>query len=149
MSAMDVDKKIIFKERFYEKLDNLIDKNSKNTYYFSKSKTEEIINKVKECKNSDYKKQPSDYYLLQHYDVLSSNGVEKLILPLSDKNPDIKYYCSVEDLFDKLYEAHINIGHGGRDRMIKELKRQYKNIKQKEINLFLNLCEVCQKKKGA
>lgn len=83
--------------------------------------------------------------MLQHYDVLSSNGVEKLILPLSDKNPDIKYYCSVEDLFDKLYEAHINIGHGGRDRMIKELKRQYKNIKQKEINLFLNLCEICHK----
>jgi hypothetical protein len=40
----------------------------------------------------------------------------------------------------------VLIGHGGRDRMVKELSIKYKNISRTEIKLFLLLWELCQKK---
>ena len=48
--------------------------------------------------------------------------------------------------FDIIHETHISNGHGGRNRMMKELKGKYKNITVELIVIYLNLCEPCQKK---
>ena len=48
--------------------------------------------------------------------------------------------------FGILYETHLSIGHGSRDRMIKELNRRYKNIEQNDTKIFLNFWESCQQK---
>lgn len=142
------EKKKVFKQRFDDKINELYNNDRKNSYFLTKIKINELIEKIKRCKFVGYKKHPNDYYLLQHYDVLNVNGIEKLILPISEKNQSIKYYCSAEELFDTLFQIHKNIGHGGRDRMIKEIKRQYKNITYDHIRIFLSYCEVCQQKKG-
>lgn len=49
-------------------------------------------------------------------------------------------------MYDVLKNTHSSIGHGGRDRMIKELSNKYKNIARSIIELFLSLCEPCQQK---
>lgn len=49
-------------------------------------------------------------------------------------------------MYDVLKNTHSSIGHGGRDRMIKELSNKYKNIAPRVIELFLRLCELCQQK---
>jgi hypothetical protein len=43
--------------------------------------------------------------------------------------------------------AHINTGHGGRDKMMKELNKKYANITRDVINLYKEMCEECQLKK--
>lgn len=93
------------------------------------------------------KKLPRHYWLQQHYEIISIEGKDFLTTPVNEKNPKIKYYCSYESLFDVLFDTHQAIGHGGRDRMIKEVNRRYKNVSQKEIRIFLTLCEPCQRKK--
>lgn len=60
----------------------------------------------------------------------------------------MKYYVSDEDLFEVLHAAHIKIGHGGRDRMLYELNTGYKNITSQQIVIFVQCCEVCEKKKS-
>ncbi|XP_071051574.1 SCAN domain-containing protein 3-like [Onthophagus taurus] len=72
------------------------------------------------------------------------NGIEKLIVPMQENDSEVIFYVTQEDLFDVLYDIHLAIGHGGRDRMIKELNKKYKNITQKHIKSFLNICEGCQ-----
>ncbi|XP_047492001.1 KRAB-A domain-containing protein 2-like [Penaeus chinensis] len=57
------------------------------------------------------------------------------------------YYVTIEETFDVIKRAHIATGHGGRDRMIKELQRKYANITTKALELFKSLCEECQKKR--
>lgn len=47
-------------------------------------------------------------------------------------------------MFDMLYEIHISIGHRGRDRIIKQLNRRYKNIIQNDIKLFFSVYEPCE-----
>ena len=48
------------------------------------------------------------------------------------------YYVTIEDTFDIIKRAHRFTGHGGRDRMIKELQKKYANITTKPLN-FLSL----------
>lgn len=133
-----------------EKFESLLNKRDvkENSSLLTREKLLSLIADVKKSKTSD-KKVPCDYWLLQHYDVLEVQGVEKLIVPVTNATPDVMFYCSSDSLFDILYETHLPIGHGGRDQMIKELNRCYKNITQNDIKIFLNFCESCQQKRKA
>lgn len=51
-----------------------------------------------------------------------------------------------EEIFTVIHEAHLSIGHGGRNRILKELKKKYKNITTEVVMIYLNLCESCKKK---
>ncbi|XP_068212648.1 KRAB-A domain-containing protein 2-like [Palaemon carinicauda] len=57
------------------------------------------------------------------------------------------YYVSIEETFGVVKSAHISTGHGGRDRMLKELQKKYANIPTKAVELFKSLCQECQKKR--
>ena len=45
-----------------------------------------------------------------------------------------------------IQDAHLAIGHGRRNRMIKETQTKYKNITTESIILYLSLCVPCFKK---
>uniref|UniRef100_A0A8C4SWK5 Integrase catalytic domain-containing protein n=1 Tax=Erpetoichthys calabaricus TaxID=27687 RepID=A0A8C4SWK5_ERPCA len=107
---------------------NLFGEDSKyNSVLMTKRKHDSIIEDVK-------------------YDVLTVQGCEKLIEPLSDARESVKKFVHAEELFDILYSTHLSICHGGRDRRIKQLNTLYKNITQAQIKMFLDLCEPCQQK---
>ena len=66
--------------------------------------------------------------------------MEKLVKKRTHPEESPLYYVTVEDTFDVIKRAHIATGHGGRDRMIKELQRKYANI---IINKKITRCIVC------
>lgn len=101
-----------------------------------------------DVKNMKIKKESSrDYWLEKHYDIVKINGFKKLILPVSNQNENVKLYVMIEEIFDYLHEIHISIGHGGRDRMLYEINKHYKNITQSDVKQYLDLCIPCQQKK--
>ncbi|GFT04357.1 uncharacterized protein NPIL_451601 [Nephila pilipes] len=114
-SLSDKEKIAAMKEKF-ESLRNKRDA-KENSSLLTREKLLSLIADVKKSKTSD-KKVPRDYWLLQHYDVLEVQGVEKLKVPVTNATPDVMFYCSSDSLIDILYETHLFIGHGGRDRMI-------------------------------
>lgn len=61
---------------------------------------------------------------------------------------DVRYIVPVEEMFDILTNVHRSIGHGGRDRMKAEISKQYSNITQEIISIYLSLCEVCHLKRS-
>lgn len=79
------------------------------------------------------------------FDVILVQDKYKLIVPMKD-NSIFLYYVSDGNLYNLLKSTHISIGHGGRDWMIKELSKNYKNISRSDICTFLQICEPCQKK---
>ncbi|GBM33452.1 KRAB-A domain-containing protein 2 [Araneus ventricosus] len=132
------------KNRFYS---NLFSKDSKyNSVLMTKQKYDSIIEDVKRIKVSKKKESSRDYRIIERYDVLTVQGCDKLIEPLSDVRQSVKMFVHADELFDVLCFAHLSIGHGGRDRMIKQLNTAYKNVTQAQIKLFLDSCEVCQQK---
>ncbi|XP_052792275.1 KRAB-A domain-containing protein 2-like [Mya arenaria] len=81
------------------------------------------------------------------YEILQCGDVEKLIKKRTHPEESPLYYVTIEDTFDVIKRAHIATGHGGRDRMIKELQRKYANITTKALEHFKSLCAECQKKR--
>ena len=61
-------------------------------------------------------------------------------------NSSINYYVRREDIFGVIYDAHLAIGHGVRNRTIKETQTKYKNIIAESIMPYLSLRVPCLKK---
>lgn len=135
------------KERFYSQLQIKREAaNTKNRTFIEKNRYEQLIEETKNAKTAE-KKASRDYWLLKHYDVITVGQKDKLIFPVdATTNNNIIYYVADTELFQVLHDAHQSIGHGGRDRMLKELSSRYKNITRHDVELFLQLCEPCQQK---
>ena len=61
-------------------------------------------------------------------------------------NDPVLYYVPMEETLAVVQQAHAATGHGGRDRMIKELDKKYKNIPREALKFFIGNCSVCQQK---
>ncbi|KAK3863131.1 hypothetical protein Pcinc_031073 [Petrolisthes cinctipes] len=81
------------------------------------------------------KKTPHEYYLLKKYEVLKCGDVFKLIRR-GNANEDPIYFATLKDTFDIIKRAHIATGHGGRDKMEKELTKKYANITHDAISIY-------------
>ena len=69
-----------------------------------------------------------------------------MIYPVAEGSSSIKYYVQKEDIFDVIHDAHLAIGHGGRNRMMKETQTKYKCITAETIMLYFRLSVPCLKK---
>lgn len=45
-----------------------------------------------------------------------------------------------------IHDAHLATGHGGRNRLVKEINNKYNNMTTEAVMLYLSLCEEFQKK---
>jgi len=137
------------KERFYDILNKVIEtKNNTNSLYIINEKYEILINKVKESKSINVKKS-IHYWRLKRFDIVSIGGEEKLIVPTTGASEEMRFYVRYNDLYEIIHEAHIGTGHGGRNRIAYAVNSKYKNVNIAAINIYLKLCEPCQKKQYA
>ena len=81
------------------------------------------------------------------FEILQCGDIEKLIRKRQDPEESPVYYVSIEDTFDVIKRTHIATGHGGRDRMMKELNKKYANITRDAVELYKSYCQECQKKR--
>ncbi|XP_032695845.1 KRAB-A domain-containing protein 2 isoform X1 [Lontra canadensis] len=133
------------REKFLSSVTKLVESKSYNSKVFSKEKYFQTIKEVKEAKEKG-KKSSRDYRRAAKYDVISVQGTEKLIEATHGERDRIRYYVHKEELFDILHDTHLNIGHGGRTRMLKELQGKYGNVTKEVIVLYLTLCKQCYQK---
>ena len=80
------------------------------------------------------------------YEVLQCGDVERLICKREDSSQNPIYYAHMDEMFDIIKRAHISSGHGGRDKMLKELGPRYANVTREAVELFKSLCIECTKK---
>ncbi|CAG2200904.1 unnamed protein product [Mytilus edulis] len=58
------------------------------------------------------------------FDVLHCGDVEKLIKKRQSLTDPILYYAYAEEIYSIIMRAHLNTGHGGRDKMLKEVNKK-------------------------
>ena len=85
--------------------------------------------------------------LFIRYEILQCGDLEKLIKKRKYPEETPMYYVSIEDTYDVVRRAHLYTGHGGRDRMLKELGKKYTNVTRDALELFKSYCQECQKKR--
>ncbi|XP_066980117.1 KRAB-A domain-containing protein 2-like [Macrobrachium rosenbergii] len=103
----------------------------------------EYYNLIEELRVASSAKNKSNrqYYILGRYEVLQCGGVEKLIKKRKDEIQELVYFVHVEDMFETIKRAHIATGHGGRDKMVKELSK-YANITRDYRTVQIFVCSV-------
>ncbi|XP_041347573.1 KRAB-A domain-containing protein 2-like [Gigantopelta aegis] len=92
------------------------------------------------------KKSRRQFYLLKKYKLLQCGDVQKLIRKKPNQEHPL-YFATIEETFDIIKRAHIATGHGGRDKIIKDINKKYANITQDAITLFKSMCIECQRKR--
>lgn len=55
----------------------------------------------------------------------------------------VRRLVTIKEVFDVMYQAHLELLHGKRVKMVKHLARQYSNVPRKCIEKFLELCPIC------
>lgn len=115
-------------------------------YLIPKSKYCTMISDLKMTSEDAHSKTRRNYYLLAKFEILLCGDVEKLIKKRENSTEPPLFYVTIEDTFDIINRAHLSTGHGGRDRMLKELQKKYANITTKSVELLKTLCKECQKK---
>ena len=96
----------IHEKRFYNLINKLI--LAPNSVRMTREKINKFIKNVKSSKN-EWKKGSYQYWLLNRYDVLTVDGRDNLIYPVTKANSEVKYYCAIEGVFDVLFDTHIEI----------------------------------------
>jgi hypothetical protein len=139
------DRLSLMKLRFSAELVKIRNASAKNSVFLTEDDYKKLVLEVEDAKDKP-RKEPRHYWLLNRYDVMIVENVQKLIHPLKQGDSVVKFYVHDSDLFTVLHEAHVAIGHGGRDRMLKELDIKYKNVTRHDVELYISLCEPCQKK---
>lgn len=137
------------KRKFDDIISSIISqKRDDNKAFLSSSEYDCRLEQLKSSKlalsTNGMKKTIKDYRMVRKFDILTINGKDKLIKPVT--NDTILYYVTNDELFDILHSTHSAIGHGGRNRMSAELKTKYCNITNETIMVYLSLCVHCQKK---
>ncbi|XP_041378019.1 KRAB-A domain-containing protein 2-like [Gigantopelta aegis] len=105
------------------------------------------MDQLKKISVDPRKKTHHEYYLMSKFEILQCGDVEKLVKKSQTDEDTPLYYVSIEDTFDVIKRAHMSTGHGGRDRMLKELSKKYVNATREAIELFKSLCMNCQWKR--
>ena len=110
------------------------------------NQTIELINSAKLKLYSDRSEQ--EISLLKTYDVINAGNQQKLVKKInSSEVGTVKYYVPFDDLFDVIQGVHVLIGHRGINNTMKEIKKKYANITEKQVKLFISGCYECKIKK--
>ena len=78
---------------------------------------------------------------------MQCGDIEKLIRKRQDPAAAPIYYAQTDEMYDIIKRVHISTGHGGRNKMLKELSTKYANISREVVELFKSLCVECIKKR--
>jgi hypothetical protein len=93
----------------------LFEKREVNSSYLSNVKYLNIIN---ELKGGNISRR------LNTFEIINIGGEEKFIAPVEKGSTNLLHYVKNDELYDILNEKHLNIGHGGKHRMMAEIKKK-------------------------
>lgn len=125
------------RQLFNAKLDRLASEKRSNSGFLTKEKYTEVISEIKQIKEKIHPT-PLDLQKLKRFDIINVGGVEQLIYPTPDSKPI--YYVTTDELFDIVHDAHLLLNHGGRNKMIKEINKQFKNVTREIVMIYLHMC---------
>lgn len=92
-------------------------------------------------------RESADYYWLSKYDILETTDEEFLIFKKKTVSDPTVRIVPLEKYFDILTEVHKAVGHGGREKIMYNIKSKM-YIPKKAIELFVKLCSVCELKRS-
>ena len=116
-------------------------------FVFTSRKLSSYIKRVVTAKEAGRTKSPADYALLNRYDI-AKIGDDKLILIKKNSIDPYVRYIPDSEIFDVIYDAHVNVCHGGQKRTYCEVKKTVANVTREQVAQFLSFCVTCEEKRS-
>ncbi|XP_038208003.1 KRAB-A domain-containing protein 2-like [Zerene cesonia] len=141
-----------FKENFDQKLAEY-DRQHQGSHRkaWTSGRILEVINDIKRARvpmSSGQRRTAMDYYWMKKYDIMTNANEDCLIFKrLTSTAPAIRILPR-EQYFDVLSDIHTSCGHGGRDKILFNIKNKY-YIPKKAVEIFVSLCPTCENKRDA
>lgn len=111
---------------------------------FQKPRYLRLIQRLEEIYGNQRRKESGDYRLLKRFEICEING-EKRLIKRGTRDP-VKVFVCTDELFEIIKAAHVNCGHGGETRTVRELNRNFANITREQVKAFVSLCQWCHGK---
>ena len=90
----------------------------------------------------------SHYHYAKTYELTKIGNEVRVLLKRCDVSEPLFFMVAAEDLYDKLLEAHIQTGHGGRNKMLYYAKNEWKVLRP-ACQLFSTCCKTGNRKRAA
>ena len=119
---------------------------SEARFLFTSRKLDTYIKRVLKAKDANRTKSPADYALLNRYDVARIGDGEVILIKKNSVDPYVRYIADTE-IFDAIYDAHVNVCHGGQKRTYLEVKKTIANVTREQVTQFLSYCVTCEEKR--
>ncbi|CAF3791028.1 unnamed protein product, partial [Rotaria socialis] len=127
------------KNDFIDKILRIRDESLNNPVFTLEryNQTIELINNAK--LKSSARRNDQEISLLKTYDVLNLSNQDKLVKKIQgSEDTSIKYYVSINEVYDVIRIAHFNIGHPGIRYTLKEILKKCANITEKHVKLCIS-----------
>jgi len=116
---------------------------------YSQDRLEQILSEsihAKEKEPGD--RTAKDYRRIKRFDIVDVQGKQRLVAARADNDDkDIRFFVSIEEMYDIIDYTHKKMNHGGRDRLWPILSKQYANIPREVIQTYLKMCDYCCKRR--
>ena len=116
---------------------------------YSQDRLEQILSESIQAKEKEPgDRTAKDYRRIKRFDIVDVQGKQRLVAARSDNDDkDIRFFVSIEEMYDIIDYTHKKMNHGGRDRLWPILSKQYANIPREVIQTYLKMCDYCCKRR--
>ena len=125
---------------FDAKVQGYLNEKGVNTRIMTKERHDFVVKELQELKSKPNKER--NYSLAQRYAVTKIGGATWLV-PKNQKNASVEAterIVHTGELFDKIFEEHVAIGHGKHTALHKQLGTKYANIPRDIVDMFCKCC---------
>lgn len=116
---------------------------------YSQDRLEQILSESIQAKEKEPgDRTAKDYRRIKRFDIVDVQGKQRLVAARTDHDDkDIRFFVSIEEMYDIIDYTHKKMNHGGRDRLWPILSKQYANIPREVIQTYLKMCDYCCKRR--
>ena len=116
---------------------------------YSQDRLEQILSESVQAKEKEPgDRTAKDYRRIKRFDIVDVQGKQRLVAARADNDEkDIRFFVSIEEMYDIIDYTHKKMNHGGRDRLWPILSKQYANIPREVIQTYLKMCDYCCKRR--
>jgi hypothetical protein len=114
----------IDRQLFDMQVKELMSMKKKRGFMMNRHTYDFIIGELKTARQKRGTKTAEEYNLIKRYDIVYDGEAERLVSK-TENSSVLQLIVTTEDLWNVLWQIHIGIGHGGRDRMLSATQRVY------------------------
>ena len=107
-----------------------------------------VIKILLEAQNSNFKKTATHHHYQIPYEVLKTSSETHVVYKRKERYDSYVYVYCIEEYYDKLMIAHVETGHGVRDRMHQFCKTRGWVIARDACTLFASSCSLYNRKRN-